>query len=312
MKKKKILITGAAGLVGQNLITRLKTRFDLELICVDKHHKNCLIFRKFNPEIKLIEEDLAKSDTEFDFVKDIDIVIIIHAQISGLTETPFIANNVIATQNIINASIENKISYIIHISSSVVLSKAYDFYTQTKIAQEKLILESGIPSVVLRPTLMFGWFDRKHLGWLAHFIKRSPVFPIPNFGRYLRQPLYAGDFCSVIESCIDDPKPNQIFDISGQNKVYYVDLIKLLKLSTDSKSIILPIPYQLFWVLLKVYSFFSKDPPFTTQQLEALVISEEFPIIDWPDIFSVKTTPLEEAFEQVYKHGKYSKVKLEF
>ena len=41
---------------------------------------------------------------------------------------------------------------------------------------------------------MFGWFDRKHLGWLARFMCRVPVFPIPGSGEYLRQPLYVGDF----------------------------------------------------------------------------------------------------------------------
>ena len=56
---------------------------------------------------------------------------------------------------------------------------------------------------MLRPTLMFGWFDRKHLGWLARFMQRAPVFPIPGHGRYLRQPLYAGDFCDIIMACIE-------------------------------------------------------------------------------------------------------------
>src|SRR3546814_21029014 len=49
---------------------------------------------------------------------------------------------------------------------------------------------------------MFGWFDRKHLGWLARFMKRVPVFPIPGTGRYMRQPLYALDFCDVIVACL--------------------------------------------------------------------------------------------------------------
>ena len=40
------------------------------------------------------------------------------------------------------------------------------------------ISETGIPCVVLRPTLMFGWFDRKHLGWLSRFM--SAGFPTGN------------------------------------------------------------------------------------------------------------------------------------
>ena len=55
---------------------------------------------------------------------------------------------------------------------------AVDDYTETKKAQEALTAASGIKQVVLRPTLMFGWFDRKHVGWLARFMQKTPVFPI--------------------------------------------------------------------------------------------------------------------------------------
>ena len=75
---------------------------------------------------------------------------------------------------------------------------AVDDYTETKKAQEALVAASGIKQVVLRPTLMFGWFDRKHVGWLGRFMQRVPVFPVPGDGKFLRQPLYAGDFADII------------------------------------------------------------------------------------------------------------------
>jgi uncharacterized protein YbjT (DUF2867 family) len=71
----------------------------------------------------------------------------------------------------------------VHISSSVVNSRAGDFYTESKKAQEKIVVESGLPACLLRPILMFGWFDRKHLGWLARFMQRAPAFPAPGDGR---------------------------------------------------------------------------------------------------------------------------------
>ena len=83
-------------------------------------------------------------------------------------------------------------------------SAADDFYTNSKKEQERAVKDSGIPCPILRPTLMFGWFDRKHLGWLSRFLQKVPVFPIPGNGRYMRQPLYVGDFCNVIISCIEN------------------------------------------------------------------------------------------------------------
>ena len=312
MGKKRVLITGAAGLIGQNLVSRLKGRDDLELICIDKHAANCAIFRKLNPGVTLIEADLAQKGGWEVVVDNIDTLILNHAQIGALTEAPFIANNVTATANLLEVAKAAMVPYIVHISSSVVRSKADDFYTRSKTVQEKMVRDSGIPCVILRPTLMFGWFDRKHLGWLSRFMKRAPVFPIPNFGRYIRQPLYAGDFCNVIIACVDKQRAGQVYDISGQEKVFYSDLIKKLKNASGGKSIVVPIPYYLFWGLLWVYSKLFSDPPFTTTQLEALVIPEEFPVIDWPEIFTVQATPLDAAFVETYQHKEFSKITLEF
>lgn len=316
MTRKRVLITGAAGLVGQNLVARLKDRTDLELVCIDKHPENSALFRSAHPGVELIETDLAEPGTGpggwAGAFEGIDVLVLNHAQIGALTEEPFIANNITATRHVLDAAAAAGVPYIVHISSSVVRSRADDFYTRTKTAQEEMVLAGQIPCVVLRPTLMFGWFDRKHLGWLSRFMKRVPVFPIPNRGRYVRQPLYAGDFCAVITACIDTPRPGEIFDISGQEKVFYIDLIRLLKRASSGTAMILPIPYHLFWVLLWVYGLFSSNPPFTTRQLEALVIPEEFPVIDWPGLFGVTATPLEAAFDETYRHPDYSKIVLEF
>ena len=41
-------------------------------------------------------------------------------------------------------------------------------------------------------TLMFGWFE--NMGWLALFMKKMPIFPIPGNGNFIRQPLFVKDF----------------------------------------------------------------------------------------------------------------------
>jgi len=86
----------------------------------------------------------------------------------------------------------------VHASSSVVHSAADDHYVRSKTEQEAMVRGAGVRHCVLRPTLMFGWFDPKHLGWLSRFMERVPFFPVPGHGRYMRQPLYNRDFCRAI------------------------------------------------------------------------------------------------------------------
>ena len=140
----------------------------------------------------------------------------------------------------------------------------------------------------------------------------APLFPIPGSGRYLRQPLYAGDFCDIIMACISQRPAGQAYNISGQEKIDYIDLIRAVREACGARAPILRIPYSLFWVMLYVYALFDRDPPFTTRQLEALVTPDVFEVIDWPGIFGVKSTPLKDALAETYRHPTYSQIVLEF
>ena len=311
MSSRKIVITGAAGLVGQNLIPRLEQKNLGELVAIDKHPKNAETLRRMHPNLRVIHADLAEPGPWQDEFVGCTHLVNGHAQIGGIYTAEYVRNNVTATERVLDAALRNNVSYIVNISSSVVNSMAVDDYTETKKAQEKLVLDSGIKQVILRPTLMFGWFDRKHVGWLARFMQRTPVFPIPGNGRYLRQPLYAGDFCDVIASSLEH-EITGAYDITGQERIDYIDLIRAVKKATGSKTRIVRIPYRVFWLLLKAYAVFDKNPAFTARQLEALVTPDVFEVIDWPKIFGVRSTPLQDALNNTFRDPKYSKVVLEF
>jgi nucleoside-diphosphate-sugar epimerase len=312
--KKKIVITGAAGLVGQNLIPPLKGLN--HLVAIDKHAANMAILEQHHPEVRTLRCNLVTSNGTGSLrwqeeLAGCDALVIGHAQIGGTDPSEFVRNNIEATERLLEAAIRHRVPYLVNISSSVVNSMAIDNYTETKKKQEALVLSSGIKQVVLRPTLMFGWFDRKHLGWLARFMQRVPVFPIPDSGRFLRQPLFAGDFCNVIVSSIEHETVGT-YNITGQERIDYIDLITAVKRATGAKARIQKVPYNLFWAMLKLNSIFDKDPAFTVKQLEALVTPDVFEVIDWPGIFQVRATPLQEALDTTFRDPVYSKIALQF
>jgi nucleoside-diphosphate-sugar epimerase len=311
-KNMQIVLPGGAGLVGQNLVARLKERGYTNIVVIDKHPANVAILRQVQPDVTVIEADLSRPGDWQQYFQGAEVVVMLQAQIGGLFYEEFVANNVSSTGLILDLVKQNSIPYLVHISSSVVESAADDFYTNTKKDQEALVLASGIACPILRPTLMFGWFDRKHLGWLSRLMQKIPVFPIPGDGKYMRQPLYAGDFCGVIIGCIEKRIPGGVFNITGLERIDYIDMIRVIKKATKAKAIILKIPYSLFYALLWVWSLFDKAPPFTTQQLQALIAKDEFEVIDWPQIFGVKPTSFKDAVTETFSHPKYSKIVLEF
>lgn len=306
-----IIITGAAGLIGQNLIVRLKRRGYAHIIGIDKHPTNTNVLRRLHPDITVIAADLAETGEWQAAFASGGVLVQAHAQIGGADGAAFERNNVTATRNVLAAAEQGGVRHLVHISSSVVNSAARDFYTESKKAQEALVASCALPHAILRPTLMFGWFDRKHLGWLARFMRRAPVFPVPGNGRYRRQPLYAGDFCDVIGSCIETSAAGA-WNISGLEVIDYIDLMRAVREAAGARAPIIRIPFGLFHAMLAAYAVFDRNPPFTTRQLAALVIPELFEMIDWPAQFQVAATPLRAALAETFQVQPFAGVELDF
>jgi nucleoside-diphosphate-sugar epimerase len=233
---RPIILPGGAGLVGQNLVARLKAKGYANIVVLDKHRHNLQILKQLHPGVIAECADLAEPGDWQNHFAGADVVAMLQAQIGGNDYQEFVRNTIDSTRFILDTIGTGNRPYLIHISSSVVESVADDYYTNTKKEQERIVLESGVPCPVLRPTLMFGWFDRKRLGWLSRFMKKTPVFPIPGDGRYMRQPLYVGDFCNIIISCIEKRIPNGVYNISGYEKVDYIDIIGEIKRATHARA----------------------------------------------------------------------------
>lgn len=311
----KVFLPGGAGLVGLNLITLLQSSHPhWELLVVDKKVEAVAIARKLFPGVTFLLEDLTLIDSQQwpTAIRDCDSCVMLQAEIGNTDPSQFERNNVRSTEVVLEQLRLAGIQRLVHISSSVVNSAATDLYTQTKRSQEQLVQKQWPAAVVLRPTLMFGWFDRKHLGWLARFMQKLPVFPIPGSGRFIRQPLYVGDFCMLIQRCLENPALQGTYDITGLEKVSYIRLMCQLRRSVNARTSIIHLPIPLFGFLLRLWALISRQPAFTRSQLKALTAGDEFEVIDWPGIFAVTPTPLAEALRITYQDPRFSQVEMPF
>ena len=128
----------------------------------------------------------------------------------------------------------------------------------------------------------------------------------------MRQPLYVGDFCRIIASCLQSRIKGRVFNITGLEKVDYIDIIRTIKKAIAARTLVLCIPCGLFAGLLRLWALVDKNPPFTVQQMKALVAKDEFEVIDWPAIFNVTPTPFAQAVHETFNDPTYSPIALEF
>ncbi len=172
MKKKKILLTGASGSVGFRVFEELlshQDEFNLTLF-LRKSKKNINMFKPYFGEVIIKWGNLENYDDVLKAVEGNDIVIHLAAIIPPKSEenaerTRLV--NVEGTRNIINAMLEQENKPKIIYTSSIAIygdriknpyikitdpldKRPEDVYTETKIAAEKIIIDSGLDYIIFR------------------------------------------------------------------------------------------------------------------------------------------------------------------
>ncbi len=268
----KILITGSQGFLGKHLIPQLKA---------DGH--NCIFFtgdiRNKKDVIKLWEEK-------------VDIIVHLAAQIKGKDSRLFYEVNQAGTENILEICREIKPRSFIFLSSIRVLSAYQNPYSLSKKAAEAAVIKSGVPYIILRPSLLYGPGDKNNLGFFFSLLARFPVVPIHNFKI---QPLFVGDLVKIIAGCLNY-KTNQIINITGEETVSLDDLLRQAKPLLDRHSYILRLPWFFIW-FLKIISSLPLFP-FPWWQIRPLLSNEIFKSDPWPVLFKIKPTKLSDGLKQ--------------
>lgn len=310
-KNDLLVLTGGAGLVGQNLVAELSRQGYTNIRVIDKHEQNLAILQSVHPHVHCLCADMSCAGPWTDFLAGAKRLFLLQAQITGTEYAIFQRNTLESTQYTLDAAQKHQIPFTIFVGSSVVNSVADDNYTRSKKAQEAMMISSGLCYCVVRPTLMFGWFDPKHLGWLSRFMEKIPVFPIPGHGRYMRQPLYVVDFCRVLIWCAQQAEAGAVHDIVGQEDVTYVEIIRAIKKSKQLSTRIIHLPVPLFRFLIQAYGVFSKNPPFVADQLDALIAGDYFIGENMQERFGISPTPFATAIEETFTDPQYSPIVLQ-
>ena len=306
---KKIIITGAGGLLGLNLLTILNTS-KYKITAIDKKSKNLSLAKLLNPNIETKVLDLSEKGEWKNLFKGADCVIQLQAQISSPIKEPYIRNNIESVKNILEACEKFKVPNLIHLSSSVVISISRDDYTKTKTIGEELVKSSNCNYTILRPPLMYGCFDIKHLDHIIKTFDKSLFLPMPGSGKYIRQPLYVKDMTKIILKLIERKPKNKIYNIIGKEKIYFIDLLKMIRNAKNKNTLFIKIPISLFTLMLRVYSSISGKKTLNHNQLKALSAGDIFPVDNWEKEFGIKYTKFNEGVSEMINSRDYTHTSL--
>ncbi len=123
-------------------------------------------------------------------------------------------------------------------------------------AEERLrawAVGKAIETVILRPTLIYGWGRDKNITEIARFVRRFGFFPV--FGSALgrRQPVHVDDLTCACVAALQLPgAPNLAYNLSGAEVLSYRDMVAGVFAALGRRPRLLPVPLWAFRLALAV------------------------------------------------------------
>ncbi|MFQ3597125.1 MAG: NAD-dependent epimerase/dehydratase family protein [Chloroherpetonaceae bacterium] len=227
----KTLITGATGFIGSHLVDALLERGDEVRVLA---RASTLSESLKGKKIEVIKGDYGDIDSLKKAVKEVDFIYHVAGVTKALDEKTYIEGNIIATENLLKATIETNttLKRFLHVSSGAAAGpspsaeepidetappKPVTLYGKTKLQAEEVCSRfyEKLPITIVRPSIIYGERDKD---LLEHFkTVKSGIIPIFGTVEKKYDYLYVKDLIDgMIAAAESENTKGEIYFLSGK------------------------------------------------------------------------------------------------
>jgi dTDP-4-dehydrorhamnose reductase len=227
--KTRVLLTGASGFLGFNLMSLLKTEFEL-------YGTYCANAPPIEPD-RLIRLDVTSPENVKEVLEAVEPEVVVHA--AAKADVDFCEKNhdvsfrvnVRGSENLVRQA-ELVGARFIYFSTDLVFDgekgnyseeddpKPTSFYGTTKLESEKRVLEVSDKLSILRLSCMYGSKGHSNIGFvykLVEYLKAGQPFRL--FTDQYRTPLYVDDVAEALRRIILDVNFRGLYHLGGPERV---------------------------------------------------------------------------------------------
>ena len=176
-----------------------------------------------------------------------------------------------ATINVVEAARRQRMSRYVHMSALGARPDGVSGYQTSKWAAEEAVRASGIPFVILRPSIIFGPRDG-FVTQMVQVMKTAPfVRPVPGHGRYRFRPVYVGDVVECfLQSLTSDRALGRAIELVGPDEITLAEMLAIIAECVGVKKPAVKVPFALMYMNAALLQTILPRPPVSTDQLRML------------------------------------------
>jgi uncharacterized protein YbjT (DUF2867 family) len=263
-----ILVTGGTGFVGSHVLRRLaqtEPRGSLRAL-VRNRAKASL------PEgVVVVEGDITKPESLRAAVSGVDVII--HAAaITGDRKEPYRGAydriNRVGTENLMSAAKIAGVKRLVVMSGLGCRPAPAGTYMATRWGMEEAVRASGIPFVILQPSVLFG-AGAPFVSALAGLARVFPVLPLVGGGRTRFQPLWIDDLVTCLVASQSSGEPaGPALSLGGSEWVTFKEVLQTICRAMSIHRLLVPLPMPIARIQASLMTAVLPKPPLTPAALE--------------------------------------------
>ena len=264
---KVVLVTGGSGFIGSALVPTL----------VAAGYRPRLLVRRTpaeaSPTVEVVIGDVSDPRDLSAAATGADAIVHLAAATSSGRLDPATAYRVDvgAAAALVEASRASG-ARVIAISTQHVYLPRPGLYGRTKRMADRILLDSGIPVTVLRPSLVYGAGTRGVFVKLAGLVRRLPIVPVVGPGTWRMRPVSLDDLLSVIVEVLGRPElAGRIYDVGGPESVTFDAFLAAIAQAAGRRARTVHLPLRTAFAVAWLMERVLPKPPLTTENVYGAV-----------------------------------------
>jgi NADH dehydrogenase len=265
----RIFLTGGSGFVGSHLLRRL-LHDGHQVTALRRKHDVASSGAADQGQLDVVEGDIFSPDLA-SRMAGCDAVIHLVGIIGEQGSATFEAVHHLGARNMARAAREAGIKRFVLMSALGARAGNASEYHTTKFAGEEEIRQSGIPFVILRPSLIVGQ-GSAFVQQMVRTMRAMPFFrPIPGTGNYRIRPVYIDDVVECfVQSLTNDRATNQTVNLVGGEELTLNEIAEEIAACIGIRKRVIHIPMPLMRAAAAFFAMLPVKAPVNSVQLRMM------------------------------------------